>query len=167
MFEPLEKFEIFKTKIDIPDYLIEKMYELKKLDKGTPKTNRGGWHSKTFTPYKNYYNGRYTWTKEFLEHILKIVNSKWTGTRLNRAWFNLSPSGSTNRWHNHGTHPIVGVIYIKVPNDSGTIEFKNNDEIFSYLPNEGDFLVFPGSLEHQVLAGKNTEDRISLAINFD
>lgn len=167
MFESLGKFEIYRKSIDIPEYLLDKIYEVKSQDQGTPKSNIGGWHSKTFTPYKDYYNGRYKWTRVFLENLLEEVKKKWPSTKFNRAWFNLNVEGSTNRWHNHGEHPIVAVLYVKVPNGSGTIEFKKEDEIFSYEPKEGDFLVFPGKLDHQVTPGINKEDRISLAINFD
>lgn len=167
MFESLEKFNIYKTRVDIPSYTLEKVYELKQYDNGAPKTNIGGWHSKTFTPYKDYYNGRYKWTKEFIEYLLEIVNSKWPNTKFNRAWFNMSFEGGTNRWHDHGQHPIVGVVYLQTPNGSSSIEFEENGQIFSYLPTVGDFLVFPGKLQHRVLAHNSSVDRISLAINFD
>ena len=167
MFESLNKFEIYRTKIPIPDYMIEKIYQVKEQDLGTPKTNIGGWHSKTFTPYKDYYNGRYKWTQEFIEHVLTIVNTKWPDTQFNRAWFNMSFLGGTNKWHDHGIHPIVGVFYIQVPDGSSSIEFEENGEFFSYLPAEGDFLVFPGKLQHRVLSHESSIDRISMAINFN
>lgn len=166
MFEPLGKFEIYRQIIEIPDYMIDKIYDLKKEDLGMPKTNQGGWHSKTFTPYKDYYNGRYKWTKEFLETAINMVQAQWPQSQFSRAWFNLNPSGSTNKWHDHGEHTRVAVIYVSVPDHSGSIEFRKDQEIVSYEPRLGDFLVFPGKLEHRVVAGANTEDRISMAINF-
>jgi hypothetical protein len=167
MFEPLEKFEIFRTKVDLPADLIENIYALKKLDTGTPKTNYGGWHSKTFTPYKNYYNGRYKWTQGFLEYLMSIARTKWPNVQFNRAWFNLAHQGGNNRWHNHGKHPIVGVVYLQVPEGASGIEFEKGSERFVYNPILGDFLIFPGSLEHRVLNHESSIDRISLAINFD
>ncbi len=167
MFESLEKFEIYKISIPLPEYMISSVYKTKELDQGTPKTNYGGWHSKTFTPYKDYYNGRYKWTKEFIEHIVDIVNYKWPNTKFNRAWFNMSFEGGTNRWHDHGDHPIVGVFYIQVPEGSSCIEFEKDGETFSYYPKVGDFLVFPGKLNHRVLSHNSKTDRISMAINFD
>ncbi len=167
MFESLEKFDIYRSVIEIPNYMIEKIYELKEYDKGTPKTNYGGWHSKTFTPYKDYYNGKYKWTAEFIETVLSIVNTKWPNTSFNRAWFNLAHKGGTNRWHDHGTHPIVGVIYIQVPPNSSAIEFEKDIENFVYNPKEGEFLIFPGHLRHRVLSHSSSIDRISMAINFD
>ncbi len=167
MFEQIHKFEIFKTKIDIPKNMIEKIYELKALDLGTSKTNKGGWHSKTFTPYKDYYNGRYKWTMGFIEDSMAKVNVKWPDVKFNRAWFNLSHFGGTNRWHDHGLHPIVSVTYIQVPENSSNIEFEKDNEIFSYSPSVGDFLVFPGNLKHQVISHNSDIDRISFAINFE
>ncbi len=167
MFESLEKFDIYKTTVSIPDNMVESIYNLKKLDEGTPKTNYGGWHSKTFTPYKDYYNGRYKWTQEFIEYLLITVRSRWVDTKFNRAWFNLAHEGGTNRWHNHGQHPIVGVVYIQLPPGSSDIEFEQDSEKFTYSPKEGDFLIFPGSLQHRVLAHASSIDRISMAVNFD
>ncbi len=167
MFESLEKFDIYKTIVSIPDNMVESIYNLKKLDEGTSKTNYGGWHSKTFTPYKDYYNGRYKWTQEFIEQLLTIVRTKWASTEFNRAWFNLAYKGGTNRWHNHGEHPIVGVVYIQLPPGSSDIEFEQDSEKFTYSPKEGDFLVFPGSLQHRVLSHGSSIDRISMAVNFD
>lgn len=167
MFISLEKFDIFKTQIEIPNDMIEKIYQIKNFDPGTPKTNKGGWHSKTFTPYKDYYNGRYKWTKTILENILDTVNQKWPGTKFNRAWFNLSHQGGINRWHDHGEHPIVGVLYVQIPEGSSCIEFEQDEETFSYLPNPGDLLIFPGKLQHRVLSHNSEIDRISMAINFD
>ncbi len=167
MFESLNKFDIFKTTINLPEDVVEKVYLIKTFDPGTPKTNKGGWHSKTFTPYKDYYDGRYKWTKNLIEDILDKVNQKWTNTTFNRAWFNLSHQGGTNRWHDHGEHPIVGVLYIQIPQDSSSIEFEQEQETFRYLPSTGDFLVFPGKLRHRVLSHNSEIDRISMAINFD
>jgi hypothetical protein len=167
MFKSLDKCEIYKTTISIPDYVTEKVYELKQLDEGTPKTNYGGWHSKTFTPYKDYYNGRYKWTQELIESLVCAVRTKWISAEFDRAWFNLAHQGGNNRWHNHGAHPIVGVLYIQLPEGSSGIEFENNSERFVYTPQIGDFLVFPGSLEHRVLDHDSPIDRISFAINFD
>ena len=167
MFESLDKFEIYRARVEIPSDMIDQIYKLKELDKGTPKTNRGGWHSKTFTPYKDYYNGRYKWTKEYLEYLTALVDARWPGTGFGRAWFNLSYQGGTNRWHDHGSHPRVSVLYIQVPENSSEIEFEKDGDIFSYAPAVGDFLVFPGRLNHRVKEHGSEQHRISMAINFD
>jgi hypothetical protein len=167
MFTSLDNFDIYKTKLDLPENIISNIYKIKQLDPGTPKTNKGGWHSKTFTPYKDYYNGIFKWTQPLIEQILDIVRSKWPSSEFNRAWFNLSYEGGTNRWHNHGAHPIVGVLYIQIPEGSSSIEFEQNQNFFQYMPSVGDLLIFPGKLQHRVLAHNSMIDRISMAINFD
>ena len=86
---------------------------------------------------------------------------------ISRSWFNINSTGNSNNWHHHGGHPMVGVFYIQVPKNSGSIEFQKNEEVFSYLPSVGDFLLFSGNLNHRVLENQSTEDRISLAINFE
>lgn len=160
-------FNIWKTNTVIPENTIEKMYALKELDEGNSRTNIGGWHSRTFTPYRDYYNGRYQWTTTLIEPIVEIVNKQWNDAKFSRAWFNLSGPGGTNKWHDHGQHSIVSVLYILTPEGGGNIEFRKDTEVFSYKPTAGDFLVFPGYLEHRVLENNAPTDRISLAVNFD
>ena len=164
--EKIHHFNIFRTHYTVDDNLINQIYNLKHLDLGTPKSNIGGWHSKTFTPYKDYYNGRYKWTTNIIESLTSIVRLTWPNVIFNRAWFNMSYPGGTNRWHDHGSHPIVSVLYIKTPNPCSPIEFRQDSELFQYQPNAGDFLVFPGTLEHRVLENESTDERISMAINF-
>jgi len=162
-----DEFNISKKVLSVPAGLVENIYELKKLDLGTPKTNYGGWHSKTFTPYRDYYNGRYKWTAPIIELLIDNTRDVMPNLKLSRAWFNLSYEGSNNRWHDHGKHPLVCVYYIQVPPMSSDIEFRKNNQTFSYTPSEGDFLMFPGHLEHRVQTHKSYIDRISLAINLD
>jgi hypothetical protein len=161
--ELIHHFKIYRTRLNVPEDLIEKIYRLKEIEPSDvpQKTNVGGWHSKSFTPYKEYYNGRYQFSKSIIDQLVSQQNYKF-----DKAWFNLNGPGGTNKWHNHGTSPVVSVFYIQTPNPCSDIEFKKNNELFSYTPRAGDFLVFPGELEHRVLENQSTEDRISLAINF-
>ena len=50
--------------------------------------------------------------------------------------------------------------------NSGDIEFRKDDDIHRITPQEGQFLMFPGSLEHRVLENQSSENRISIAINL-
>jgi hypothetical protein len=161
--ELIHHFNIYKTRLAVPEKLIENIYKLKDIEPTDipQKTNVGGWHSKSFTPFRDYYNGIYHFSKLIIEQLISTQNYKF-----DKAWFNLNQPGGTNNWHHHGASPVVSVFYIKTPNPCSNIEFKKENEIFSYTPLAGDFLVFPGDLEHRVLENTSTEDRISLAINF-
>ncbi len=165
--QKIHNFDIWKSSLTVDADLIERIYHLKSIDEGKSKSNIGGWHSYTFTPYKDYYNGRYKWTSDLIESLSLIVLQHYPNVEFNRAWFNMSYPGGTNKWHSHGEHPVVSVFYVKTPTPCSCIEFKKDEQIFQYLPSAGDFLVFPGSLEHRVLENTSTEDRISFAINFN
>jgi hypothetical protein len=165
--QKIHDFDIWHTTQPIDDDLIDKIYRLKELDPGTPKTNQGGWHSKTFTPYKDYYNGRYKWTQHLIESLMAQAQQHDGSIQFSRAWFNMSYPGGTNRWHDHGEHKWVSVFYIKTPEPCSAIEFRKDTAVFVYVPKAGDFLVFPGSLEHRVLENQTDSDRISFAINFE
>lgn len=161
--ELIHHFKIYKTRLDVPESLIENIYRLKEIEPNDipQKTNIGGWHSKTFSPYRDYYNRRYQFSKSIIDQLV----SKQT-YKFDKAWFNLNYPGGTNSWHHHGSSPVVSVFYIKTPAPCSDIEFRIDEKTFAYSPVAGDFLVFPGSLEHRVLENKSAEDRISLAINF-
>ena len=72
------------------------------------------------------------------------------------------------RIHNHvKTSTINSVFYLNVPStitiEKGSISFFMNDEIFTYKPNNDDFLIFPDYLDHGINNYKDDEEwRISI-----
>lgn len=48
----------------------------------------------------------------------------------------------------------------------GKIEFRDGASYWDEQPRAGDFVVFPGTLEHRVHPHSSTEPRISIAFNF-
>jgi hypothetical protein len=158
--------DIWKRNLNLSNDEISYIYQLKEKDPvGYKKSNYGGWHSRSFVYTKQYNRRDYSWIIPTMQIIEKEVNESLSHY-ISRSWFNINSTGNSNNWHHHGLHPIVGVFYIQVPENSGNIEFQKNEENFSYFPINGDFLLFPGNLNHRVLENKSTEDRISLAINF-
>ena len=104
------------------------------------------------------------------------------------SWINCSPAGSSNSAHVHPGAEISGVLYIKVPEGSGQIvfrdprpqaemshlqsklgkAFKSLNPRFPFRPESGDLLLFPSWLMHQVEPGIGQQDmRISLALNIN
>lgn len=168
MLELIHHFNIYKTSFSVSDQLISDLYAYKKTDEGLRKTSiGGGWHSKTFNLTKKYDSRSYEWARSTITPLETIVKQTWPGVYFDRSWFNVNGYGAGNKWHNHGAHPIVGVLYIKVPDNSGAIEFCSNNEHFTHTPVAGDFIVFPGNLEHRVVDSNSNEYRISMAINFN
>lgn len=103
------------------------------------------------------------------------------------SWINCSPPGSHNSAHVHPGAEISGVLYISVPSDSGKIVFRDPrpqaemsqlnmrlgksipsfNPRFEVTPEQGDLLLFPSWLMHQVEPGVGQHGlRISMAINI-
>tara|TARA_S200000501_G_scaffold309689_1_gene299687 strand:+ start:485 stop:1087 length:603 start_codon:yes stop_codon:yes gene_type:complete len=105
------------------------------------------------------------------------------------AWININKSGDSNQNHNHPATNLAGVLWIKIPENSGNIRFLSPynflayGEINSYTedfkkmtgyyydyvfePKEGSMIIFPAHLVHKVEENKSNEDRISVSFNID
>lgn len=145
-------FDIKSKEIVFNKAIIGHILNLSQKLPSNQHTNIGGWQ------YDFIVNGRPG--PDWLNPIVSQIDRK-----IQRLWININGPGHYNEWHTH-YHAKVGVIYLKVPLDSGDIEFRSYDEIYRITPQAGQFLIFPGSLEHRVLENKSNEFRISLAINL-
>lgn len=105
------------------------------------------------------------------------------------AWININKSGDSNQNHNHPATNLAGVLWIKIPENSGNIKFLSPyhftayGELLSYSeefkkmtgcyydyvfePKEGSMIIFPAHLIHKVEENKSDEDRISVSFNID
>lgn len=105
------------------------------------------------------------------------------------AWININKSGDSNQYHNHPATNLAGVLWIKIPENSGNIRFLSPynfsaygeinsyaDEFkkmtacyydYVYKPKEGTMLIFPAHLVHKVEENTSNEDRISVSFNID
>jgi len=102
----------------------------------------------------------------------------------NEAWFNESIEHQFQEFHTHANHIISAVYYLKTPEGSGDIVFRDpkptdmypikniteqNDLTFgatSYKPDENSLIIFRSYLPHMVKPGKNKTGRISVAFNY-
>ena len=104
------------------------------------------------------------------------------------AWININGPGAYNIPHTHPNSHLSGVMWIKVPKDSGNIVFDNPSghqaytEINSYTqefkdqffihhcywlpPIEGRMIIFPSHLQHGVNENNSNDDRISVSFNI-
>lgn len=145
--------------LEFPKDLIANIYQLK--DEATTKlrSNVLGWQSPQYSTTENI-----PWIDNFLKECLSVANLT---KKLSALWFNISPTHAHHTWHSHGKVTTIGIFYIQIPNDSGNIEFRQNDIIHSITPYNGLLLIAPGGTDHRVLANKSNEDRISMAFNLD
>lgn len=105
--------------------------------------------------------------------------------KVNQMWININGNKDFNVPHVHLNSHFSGVMYSKIPKNSGKLVFKNGFEGMYYLwdnlkrkkttehnsyayeimPKENELYIFPSWLEHSVEPNLSNEDRIS--ISFD
>ena len=169
----------------IKDKLIKYSYDLASRDiNGRDASNRGGWQSQPFPV-----NGGDV-LQDLLISVISNIPSFKTGIDVKcDTWVNINPSGSFNTKHCHPSCDIAGVLWIKIPENSGdfvfispydfvsfkemhsyTEEFKKQTNYYhnySYTPQEGGILLFPSHLQHRVKENESNEDRISVSFNIE
>ena len=152
-------------------------------------SNENGWQSYD----KKFYSTEETfepWLKLLVQEIADLVDSY----RLNCAidltslWFNINSQYSYNVTHSHPGALLSGVLWVKVPKDSGKFYFvlpdsyfqpelvvnteesyANEINLFGGYPvddREGRMMIFPSNMPHRVTMNKSTEDRISISFNL-
>ena len=164
--------------------LIEYVYELRDKEKtGRNASNRGGWQSQPF-PIRG---------GDVLHDLIINVVSNLPSFKKNidvkcDAWVNINPTGSFNVKHCHPNCDIAGVLWIKIPKNSGEITFISPYDFLSFLEmhsyteefqkdtnyyhnytfpaREGSILLFPSHIQHKVEENKSKEDRISVSFNL-
>ena len=147
-------------------------------------SNRGGWQSNLMIINKH--------KSGILDNI--IINSVFklpmsgSLTFNIEGWKNINEHGNFNVPHCHPISDLSGVLWIKAPKNSGNIVFES-PEIFNryreldsysdefrydsnvymtyyFTPKEGNILIFPSNLQHEVKENKSNEDRISYSFNI-
>ena len=164
--------------------LIDYAYNLRDSDEqGRTASNRGGYQSLAF-PVKG---------GDILQDLLINVISNIPSFKNNvdvvcDSWVNINPPHSFNVKHCHPNCDIAGVLWIKIPENSGDIVFHSPYNYISYnemicytrefqekgkyfhdykFPaREGNLLLFPAHIEHKVGENNSDEDRISVSFNL-
>ena len=185
---------IFRYKLEnykqINKELLKYIFELqKKNKKGNIRSNRGGWHSPNFDlvnpgPPINFINN----FKNFLKNIMEdefgweyVPNKQ----RIVAMWAIINKKNSYNVLHNHQNCYLSSAYYIKKPKNSGHITFFDPKEVKTYRfpevekhtpysaesvtieAEEGDLLIFPSYLYHDVGVNLSDEERIVVSFNID
>ena len=166
-------------------FVFRESYYLKnKEPRGVLISNRGGWQSPCFL-----LNNENDILQSFLIDCLgEFPPIKKSVDLIVSAWVNINPPKSFNSKHCHPACDIAGVLWIKIPKNSGdfvfispydflsfvemhsyTEEFKKKTNYYHnyiYPPQEGAMLLFPAHLQHRVKENKSNEDRISVSFNL-
>ena len=176
--EPIFPTFLHHLKIDITKELIDFCYNIRDRDpEGVKKTNIGGWQSQGFPPNN-------TIGHNLIENVLSQTSQVFTEIpKLTNWWININTSDSYNRMHVHPGSHISGVIWIKIPEQSGNLYFPNSNyfsqamEIDAYksfvnqgyghqvIPQDGGVILFPSFLQHEVFRNFSNDERISISFN--
>jgi len=172
--------------------LVGVCYEIKRLDDtgGVSKSNRGGgWQSESIDSgtrtFQTLFRALSHPINECLTHGMGVRPDK--RMRIANFWVNISGSGAYVGTHVHTRMTFSGVVYLRVPRDSGSIIFEESQyrhheiesrrpdrtaetkqyHTFKWNPSPGDLILFPSVLPHSVEQNKSGEDRVTIAFNVD
>lgn len=181
----MKLFNLFPTHLighDLENYseyrdkLIRYCFQDKNDSSGVKISNRGGWQS-DHKPIDIL--------EEFVYPEVSSILSQYLTTNFyfGFPWININPPGTSNDRHTHPGSDLSVVMYVKIPENSGELEFTNPSYIeafnlissvnkdveippsISIVPVEGRVLIFPAYLLHKVLENESNDDRISIAWN--
>lgn len=178
---------IWKTYLNLDvDPLIEYLYKLKERNPGYTVSNRHGWHSSELPGAPLAHEGLLYKINEALVEVHNQMGLKSnTPSIVTSHWYNINPPNSYNVKHLHPHSVFSGAFYLQVPNgECGDIVFHRENMFKSYLPSyivdkwnsmtsesvafkpeKLMLIIFPSSIEHEVLENLTKEDRISFSFN--
>jgi uncharacterized protein (TIGR02466 family) len=178
--------------------LISEILKLESVSTSNQRSNAGGFQSTNFD-MKGFDNPHVSeMFKDFILPVLDQVADSWGFPRTKNLsyWYNVNRKYNYNHTHYHPMAILSGVIYLKVPTNSGNITFSrsgseidrmdfltswqietnqlvadnpNANTMHSKAPEENLLIVFPGHLEHYVEQNLTTDPddaRISVSFNY-
>jgi uncharacterized protein (TIGR02466 family) len=178
--------------------LIQEILKLENVSDGNVRSNAGGWQSTNYD--MNGFDNPYA-AELFRDSIFPILDhtaDSWGFPRTKNLsyWYNVNRKYNYNHTHYHPLAILSGVIYLKVPRNSGKITFTragseadrmdfltawqfetnqlvadnpNANVTHSKEPEENLLIIFPGHLEHYVeqnLTNDSDDARISVSFNY-
>jgi uncharacterized protein (TIGR02466 family) len=149
-------------------------------------SNRGGWQSPSdFYVNNSSFQKFYDYLDFHIQETIKFYNANINITNM---WININGTGDYNMLHDHPCSDLSGVMWIKIPENSGDLIFHNphnftqykliesvDPEVahntnyyfsFKFTPKEGYMAIFPSNLMHVVERNLSNEDRISISFNL-
>ena len=184
---------VFKYKVK--DYsnhnkILEKyIYQLQKEDpSGQKRSNIGGWHS-PFFDLNNSTSVGYKFLAKLQPYIVDVFKSYGWSYNSQKVfysgmWAIINKKGNSNNEHIHPNSNLSAAYYVKAPEKGGDFLVSNphsmsrnsfperenptelNRLIAKHKVEEGDLLIFPAYLPHQVLPNESDEDRIVISFNL-
>lgn len=177
------------------DKLRKDVLHYKEKTPTTPEvmTNRGGYQSPSldYDDIKENYETFPLFLNELNERVMTVSKNLSSNGEpegeicLGNTWINVNNKTHYNQTHCHPMSYLSGCVYLNVPEDSGNIVFRRNRVFTDYAmthvltgnnsaynghyyvhqPKEGQILIFPSYLDHEVEMSNSEEDRMSIAFN--
>ena len=165
-----------KTRVTFNEDFIGWIQSKMKDDNSVRKSNKGGWQSDLFKA-----TGEFEPLAKEIAGFVSHINLGIEKIKIPQLWVNVNKKGDWNTIHQHGQYNLAGTYYVKVPEDSGRIVFRDprpaaisnkflvdrfdKGEFFNIKPLEGMLIIWPSYLDHFVEPSNSDEERIS--ISFD
>lgn len=186
----IQSFDMFPTRTwlfgldellpELPGWLRE-IEAWRSTDATLASSNRNGWTSTKTVLSRPAFAPLEQAARRCFQHALgESALLEEPALRI-EGWVNYQDRGGFNHFHVHGTAALAGAFYLQVPEGSGDIIFRdprpgialvglkgngaNCQSVTGHTPRVGEFVVFPGWLEHGVDPHAAATPRISIAIN--
>ena len=179
-------FTDFVTSIDIDvqlSYLKLETRLMQQEHEVASKSNIGGYQSPDFgylSPHKCEYHTFNELKDKCIASAQEYISNKYhkmISGKMFSWWCNVNAIGHFNQIHNHLRTDLVGVFYIKVPDNSGKLILIRNDgsqytdmtqqeNEYHISPVAGKLYLFPGHIWHYVEPNPINDDRISVSFNM-
>ncbi len=130
--------------------------------------------------------------KKLDQHVAKYIQElgwdiKPQELHLSKMWANLMPTGTIHTGHIHPLSVISGTFYVSLPKKNiPALKFEDprftqmmatppkkqkvetkNLNFYSYIPKEGETVLFESWLRHEVCQNNSKDLRISISFNYD
>ena len=117
-------------------------------------------------------------TNEILDSIIEQMQIDFeaaTGEKIIplNYWGHIHEKNMSTNMHNHYDCYVSAVVYLEVPEGSGSIvflpklnQYNNSAYKSKFAPERGVYYIFPGYLDHFVTRNMSDQFRISLSMNF-
>lgn len=187
----MEELEIFPTRIyqgydenlsEYRDNLLFRIAEHSVNHASNAVSNVGGFQSNPFLydvpTFREFHDVLWNAISPFIDQIAINIGSLGNAPKLtlHNLWYNINYPGAYNIEHTHPHAIYSGVLWIKVPENSGNLVMSDPCKHiiygtvptdYGFVPEEGKIIVFPSHIPHRVEVNNSTENRISLSFNIN
>jgi len=181
MFGPL----LYKTQLSTQD--LSKVKKLcSKKNKDARDTLAGIINDEYYINEKKYAKIVEPYFQPFQKRFHSWYKMQLSNLKCNSAWVNYMKKDESNPPHYHVNCDLSSVLYLQIPpglkkennkyigksSGPGSIIFTYGEnrnyaiDEKTFLPNKGDFFIFPYNLRHYVCPFKSKGERISVSANF-